>query len=92
MCSSSSLGAPLSFALRGASEKKRSRNQANARRAHNAILRFLSGSTLDEEAAEIQSNPVSMHPAHSSLGCSMCNYSKQAWVLKKYFKKTSLRL
>ena len=44
------------IALRTTNEEKRTRNQANARKAYDAILRFLPGSNLDgEQAAEIQS-------------------------------------
>ena len=44
------------IALRSMSEEKRARNQANARKAYDAILRFLPRSNLDvEQAAEIKS-------------------------------------
>jgi len=44
------------IALRSMSEEKRNRNQANARKAYDAILRFLPRSNLDvEQAAEIKS-------------------------------------
>ena len=44
------------IALRSMNEEKRIRNQANARKAYDAILRFLPGSNLDvEQAAEIKS-------------------------------------
>jgi len=44
------------IALRSLNQEKRTRNQANARKAYDAILRFLAGSKLDvEQAAEIKS-------------------------------------
>lgn len=43
------------IALRSTSEEKRARNQANARKAYDAILHFLPSSHLDaEQVAEIK--------------------------------------